>query len=559
EHPVIKQILALKYFLHKSQCSDERAKLFDCVIPKLTESLTELFRSTQLDVINSLLPSFSLTLCETVDSTRDDTSLTLRSLALGILNLLLEIFKLICDRSNLQCDDATQLENLLQSVHDVGLKILNFLVKNEPKYFSEEHNHIGAITFVNKLIFVLCELAEFASKTFQPKLLAAVWRCILSFCSASCDEFSFELLHIGVTISKKLINEGDSEFLHFFMKYDDKNMACKLLQCLLVDTLAFTRTQVYMETVEVLSILLIRASEAVNPNIILNMLANSLLQYDSILGYILIDLWSEWARCLSQAQRLSLILFWADIVENIDQPIHLHMKIPIQNLYEGLTDEQKQRFRFSKPINANFKLWTTIGLHRLAETDTSAEIMELHSKIGVLFREFSTYRKQCTLSKLIEHLHLMGTMSPTNNSVPGYLMDLWNLNFNHQLLKFSSLITSLIKISIVHKEQLENNEHRFILQKINSIAGTSNITTVLKIEIITYLSHIAMKYFAVECLQDIEMLIRQLFSKLCVDSDAVVKRIAFTAYAKVVNEAKHDGIGLDHITDDVSLKTELFD
>lgn len=40
-HPVNKQILALKYFVHKFECSTDKAELFDIIIPKLKESLGE--------------------------------------------------------------------------------------------------------------------------------------------------------------------------------------------------------------------------------------------------------------------------------------------------------------------------------------------------------------------------------------------------------------------------------------------------------------------------------------------------------------------------------------
>lgn len=150
-------------------------------------------------------------------------------------------------------------------------------------------------------------------------------------------------------------------------------------------------------------------------------------------------------------------------------------------------------------------------------------------------------------------------MPHTITTVPEYLIELWKLNFNHQPNKYSSLIIPLIRISIAYHRKLNNSQHSLILQKLTAIAGSTNVTTFLKLEILNYLRHIAGKHFTVEYQNDILKSIRQLFNKSFIDPDPIVKKTSFTYYARVVMEAQHENILLDNVTDDESVKMELFD
>lgn len=60
--------------------------------------MLKLLQSTQLDEINSLISSVTLTICESVDSTCGDPSEVLQSLAVGVLDLLLQLYKLMYER-----------------------------------------------------------------------------------------------------------------------------------------------------------------------------------------------------------------------------------------------------------------------------------------------------------------------------------------------------------------------------------------------------------------------------------------------------------------------------
>lgn len=157
----------------------------------------------------------------------------------------------------------------------------------------------------------------------------------------------------------------------------------------------------------------------------------------------------------------------------------------------------------------------------------------------------------------IEHLRLLETMSQTNTPVPDYLIELWNLNLDHQPNIYSPLIIPLLRSSIVFQRQLSNRQHFQILRKLTDIAGSPNVTIFLKLEILKYLRHIAIKYFTVEYQNDILKSIRQLFHKSFTDSDVIVKRTAFIVYARVIIEAQHD-ILPDSIAGDESMKMELF-
>lgn len=157
----------------------------------------------------------------------------------------------------------------------------------------------------------------------------------------------------------------------------------------------------------------------------------------------------------------------------------------------------------------------------------------------------------------IEHLRLLETMSQSNNPVPDYLIELWNLNFSNQPNKYSPLIISLIRIAILYQHKLNNSQHCQILQKLSAIAGSPNVTFLVKLETLNYLRHIAIKYFTVEYQNDILKSIRQLFNKSLIDSDPIVKKAAFIIYARVILEAQHEDIQPDHITGDENVKMEL--
>lgn len=75
---------------------------------------------------------------------------------------------------------------------------------------------------------------------------------------------------------------------------------------------------------------------------------------------------------------------------------------------------------------------------------------------------------------------------------------------------------------------------------------------------LNYLRHIAIKYFTLEYQNDILKLIRQLFNKHFVDPDPIVKEVAFTIYGQVISDAQHENLTADDITDDESLKMELY-
>lgn len=145
----------------------------------------------------------------------------------------------------------------------------------------------------------------------------------------------------------------------------------------------------------------------------------------------------------------------------------------------------------------------------------------------------------------------------TETTVPDYLIKLWKLDFNQQTNKYSPLIIPLIRISVVYKKALNNMQHFHILQTLTGIAYTPNLKFVLKYEILKYLRHIAIKYFTIEYQNDILKSIRQLFNKSFVDSDPMVRQVAFTVYGQVIVEAQHDNLTPDDITDDESLKIEL--
>lgn len=173
--------------------------------------------------------------------------------------------------------------------------------------------------------------------------------------------------------------------------------------------------------------------------------------------------------------------------------------------------------------------------------------------VEVAFTNVFTNRKPFQL----EHLRLLETMSQSNSPVPDYLIELWSLNLNHQPNKYSPLIVALIRISLAYRQKLNNSQHCQILQTLTTIAGSAKVTIVVKLEILNYLLHIAVKYFTVECQSDILKSIRQLFNKSLIDSDPIVKKAAFITYARVIIEAKHEVIQPDQIIDDENVKMEL--
>lgn len=120
------------------------------------------------------------------------------------------------------------------------------------------------------------------------------------------------------------------------------------------------------------------------------------------------------------------------------------------------------------------------------------------------------------------------------------------------------MIIRLIRISIAYKYNLNNHQHFHILQTINTIARTDDLKIVLKLEILNYLRHVGIKYFTVEYQNEILKSIRQLFKRYFIDLDPIVKQVAFSIYAQVMAQAQHDAITIDDITDDESLKTELY-
>lgn len=158
----------------------------------------------------------------------------------------------------------------------------------------------------------------------------------------------------------------------------------------------------------------------------------------------------------------------------------------------------------------------------------------------------------------IGHLRLIETMPQSDTTtVPDYLIELWNLNLNHRPNTYSPLIIPLIRISIAYQRILNNGQHIQILRKLISIVGTPKLTVSIKLEVVQYLRHVAVKYFTVEYQNEILKSIRQLFQKnLFIDPDPIVRNAAFIAYAGVMGAVQHDVIQPDHITDDTNVRKQ---
>lgn len=146
----------------------------------------------------------------------------------------------------------------------------------------------------------------------------------------------------------------------------------------------------------------------------------------------------------------------------------------------------------------------------------------------------------------------------TETAVPDFLIKLWKLNFNQHTNKYSPLVISLIRITIVYRQTLKNSQHFQILRSLIEITSSPNLQVSVKLEILNYLSHMATRHFTVEYQNDILRSIRQLFNRHFIDSDPVVRGAAFTIYAQVMCQAQHEDITLDQLTDNEALKMELF-
>lgn len=109
----------------------------------------KLLLSTELDELSSLIASVTSTLCDTVDSIIGDSSYVLQSLAIGFLDLLLQLYKLIHKIYGKQREDIVQLEDIVQSVHIMRSKIVGFLIKNEAICLPESLTNID-VTFTNR-------------------------------------------------------------------------------------------------------------------------------------------------------------------------------------------------------------------------------------------------------------------------------------------------------------------------------------------------------------------------------------------------------------------------
>lgn len=112
-----KLILALAYFVENVKCSTKRAELYDIIFPKLKESVSEvgqtdikyrlfvtflyflkLFQSTELNDLSSLISVIISTVSNTVELTLDNSTEALQSLVIGVLDLMLQLYKLIFER-----------------------------------------------------------------------------------------------------------------------------------------------------------------------------------------------------------------------------------------------------------------------------------------------------------------------------------------------------------------------------------------------------------------------------------------------------------------------------
>lgn len=142
-------------------------------------------------------------------------------------------------------------------------------------------------------------------------------------------------------------------------------------------------------------------------------------------------------------------------------------------------------------------------------------------------------------------------------NVPDYLVEFWNLNLDHRPNEYAPLIIPLIRITIQYQQGLNSSQHYQILRKLATIVSSPNVTVFVRLEVVHYIRHVAIKYFTVEYQNECLKLIRQIFNKSFVDSDPIVKKTAFLSYAKVMGRLQHENIHPDHITDDPNVKIEL--
>ncbi|KAG4078597.1 hypothetical protein HA402_003244 [Bradysia odoriphaga] len=406
----------------------------------------DLLQSSQLDTICSVINSVNLAICDTVDSTCDGPSEVLQSLAIGVLDLLLQLYKLIFERRD-NVIESERLNSITGCVNEIRAKLLEHLKSNEANYLPDELTYRDA-TFVNRVIVLLCEMAEFAFKAEEATFLVAVWRCIVaicigklpksierlvaegdesncfeyllsvvktgcfcircgldgllesssertsklhnktivfitnvfqrvaavyshdkfrghhdilttlltmmrtirtlsppnaflnqnlvsglqkvvlltcrcdefveSFCRISSDEYSIDLLTVGLELSKQLLDDKDRDSVRYFMKNEHLNVIDKMVECLSTDTSSwFDQHHLHQNTIETLSSILIRCSaptSSVNPDIVPRLLVTNLLQCNNIsTGYIWMALWRAWIGCLSDEQCYGLIVFWSEV------------------------------------------------------------------------------------------------------------------------------------------------------------------------------------------------------------------------------------------------------
>ncbi|XP_037040457.1 uncharacterized protein LOC119077371 isoform X2 [Bradysia coprophila] len=695
-HPVTNQILALKYFVNRFNSGAERLQLCDIVVPKLKESLCELLQSSQLDTLCSVINSVNLAICDTVDSTCDGPSEVLQSLAIGVLDLLLQLYKLIFERRD-NAIESERLNSITGCVNGIRAKLLEHLKSNEANYLPDDLTYNDA-TFVNRVIVLLCEMAEFAFKAEEATFLVAVWRCIVAICVGklpksierlaaegdesncfeyllsvvktgcfcircgldgmlesssertsklhsktivfitnvfqrlaavyshdkfrghhhilttlltmmrtirtlsptnallnqglvsglqkvlllickcdefaesfrriSSDEYSIDLLSVGLELSKKLLGDEDSDSVRYFMKNEHSNVIDKMVECLSTDPSSmFDQHHMHQNTIETLSNILIRCSaptSSVNPDVVPGLLVTKLLQCNNIsAGYIWMALWRSWIGCLSEEQCYSLILFWSEVnaKHSTVQSNHLasvHVNVLLRNLYDGLSGSYRAKVSSDKRILSNIKFWTAVGLHRRG--CEAREVMDVHTKVDELLKAFLIDRTDAAFYKLIEHLRLLETIPQSKAiSVPTYLLELWNLNLIHRPKTYSPLIVTLIRISMAYQRCLNNSQHLQILRKLSAIVNSSSVTIFLQLEVLHYLRHVAINYFSVEHQRDILQLIRQLFNKGFADPDPIVRKAAFIAYVRVFSEANNEDFQLDNVTGDENVKMELFD
>lgn len=124
----------------------------------------------------------------------------------------------------------SELENSIHNLHVLRSKLIGILISTNVKCFPV-HFSSSDITFVNKrnwrnlnfgglnipfielvkltfyfsVMFILCGMAEFASKTVEAKFSVEVWRCITILCTAK------------LSVDELIVNQGELNCMEFLL------------------------------------------------------------------------------------------------------------------------------------------------------------------------------------------------------------------------------------------------------------------------------------------------------------------------------------------------------